>query len=128
MLHEWTLDDCLEGGRYPAVVPKIHRAGIYFVRRAGGSPECWFELADGRAFEYSVESFVYELELLNASRLNARQGAALRELVAQRLATKEQLKLLHRYDENQDIARSRLNAQRAVLRIREFKRNRIKPA
>lgn len=123
MLHDWTLEDCLEGGRYLAVTAKVQRPGLYLLSNASGT-ECWFELEDGRAFTYRQCDFEYTLELLNSEKINARQAAALREIVAQRLATKEQRALLTRYDENLELTIIGRNARRSMLRLRAFKLSR----
>jgi len=116
---EWTLEDCLEGGRYTAVIPKFNRAGIY-LKREKEKTECWFELGDGRAFSYPVDQFEYEMSLLDVERINHRQAAALKEIVAQRLATKEQAELLRTYDAKQELNGLVRNTMRIRKRLNAF--------
>ena len=57
---------------------------------------CWFETVGRDAcYEYSAEMFKYQLSLLEAAQLNDKQIQALEQIVAQKLATKAQQKLLY---------------------------------
>lgn len=89
MHYERTLRSCVDDGKdYVRVQPVIGKEGIYMTNTS-----CWFECEFG-AWTYPRRIFQYELSLHNASELNARQVAALQEIVAQRLSTKEQRTLL----------------------------------
>ena len=107
MLWDDALEDCLESGRYPAALPLFYRPGIYLEGTA-----CWFELADGNAFCYPRETFMHTLARLEAERLNARQVAALADIVAQRLATKQQRELLQMCRHVADLRETSRNAGR----------------
>jgi uncharacterized protein (DUF1684 family) len=91
--------------------------GVPGVYRTLGA--CWFELSDGRAFKYKVGQFDYEIACLHARELNHRQVAALKELIVQRLATKQQKKLHYHAvcaAETRDVWR---RARMAFLRFKE---------
>lgn len=90
-----TLEEYAEKGR--EIEPLLHRPGRYYLRPShkGGTGLCWFELPNGRAFKASSKHFLYDLALLDVEHYNQRQVDALQAVVAQKLATPEQRKLLH---------------------------------
>ena len=118
MRWDFALDECLPN--YKECKPEIGKPGIYMVRNPGGK-EAWFELEDGRAFDYRVEDFVLKLSLLNVGELNTRQVEALRTIVAQGLATKKQKRLAYLSYEVDDLRRIELAAMRSRIRFNSFK-------
>lgn len=78
---------------YVQTAPVFGRPGRYWWKARPKALACWFEMEDGRAFLYSAESFEYDLRHLNASRFNSRQVEALSQVVAQKVATREQVRL-----------------------------------
>lgn len=108
---EWdSVEDCLS--LYPTTAPTFHRPGIYRT-----PTQCWFELVDGRAFEYPTADFDFALRLLEAERLTARQAAALQAVVAQRLATKAQRQLLRDYEDHRQCRAVYRNSRKTAMRI-----------
>lgn len=105
-------DELLEKSYVPAP-PVIGTPGIYLQRKI-----CWFELRDGRAFNYEEEMFRYKLRILDAQKLNARQVSALRQVVEQKLATKKQRALLHDWDcamETREVGRRAVIHRNRIL-------------
>ena len=99
---EWDTDDddrfleMLEDSlaHYKPCPAVYNRPGIYLDRETG---KCWFELQNGRAFLYDARMFKYDLSLLMVQNLSAKQAEALQGIVDQKLATKEQRRLLYTY-------------------------------
>jgi hypothetical protein len=118
MLREYSRDQCLP--HYKECKPEIGIPGIYMVRNPG-KKEAWFELEDGRAFEYRVEDFQYTLALLNAGEFNARQVEALQGIVAQGLATKKQKHLAYLTNELKLMRLARVYHLRSHRRFKSFK-------
>lgn len=84
----WYADRLLGSGTYPEVPPSFKRDGIYLQGK-----KCWIEVC-GRAFQYDVASFKFELGIRKAEKFNDKQIAALREICRQKLATRQQCMLL----------------------------------
>lgn len=101
-------------GRYQPTMPVFNRPGVYMF---GGAS--WFERENGTAYIYDPSSFNYSMAMLNIERLNARQGQALADIVAQGLATKEQQSLLHRLCDFNALRSTHRNSMRSVLRMRK---------
>lgn len=101
--------DCLS--RYKTYEPVMNRPGRYKLGK-----KCWFEV-DGRA--YADDMFNYDLDILNAERYNARQVLALESVVAQKLATREQRKLLDSCHQITWLRRIRLNSYRSYLSLKK---------
>lgn len=113
VLEYWMTPDFRElfeedvGADYPVIdspVPVHLPDGIYHLRDTGA---CWF-VTEGVPRQYKLDSFKYQLELLNAENLMPEQVAGLKAICKTRLATKSQRALL----------RAHLNGleQRAVYR------------
>lgn len=75
----------------PWTEEKIGRAGVY----QKGSRQTWFELEDGRAFEYRKEAFDFDLGLLAGKEIPKAERAALIAIAKTRFATRKQRKLAH---------------------------------
>lgn len=125
---DWLLDSTLKN--YEAIEPILRRPGVYLQRAVltGKWGECrtlwsakraWFELLDGRAFLMKSRDVEYELALADASRLNARQVAALKEVIAQRLATRQQAALYRLACDYASICETGRSARRHVLRFKK---------
>lgn len=69
------------------------KPGIYLY-----GDKCWFELPNGKSYLYSKEIFEYVLKMEEVKKLNQYQIEALRNIVKQKLATKEQRNLLYHYE------------------------------
>lgn len=99
-LHKKTLEDCLTHSKEHQPIPPIYnRPGIYLLN-TNNQHKCWMELPDGRAFTYSEKFFKYELNLLHAREYNHRHLQALKNLVVEGLATKQQRQLLYQIMES----------------------------
>ena len=101
------------------VDPVFGRPGRYLKRMGRGKACCWFELPDGRAFETSAAQFRFELEGMEASELDQNKIAAIKHVVDQGMATKEQARLLYMWRHQQDIRRILQDGQRTRLRFQK---------
>lgn len=72
------------------ITPVFNRTGYYLRNNS-----CWFELSNGKAYSYYPDNFKFELSLREASVYNSRQIAALKEVINQKLANKEQKSLYY---------------------------------
>ncbi len=73
---------------YKEITPRFNRPGVYLANH-----HCWFEMADGRAYEYREADFNRDLLYFTASELNHWQGEALKAIMEQKLATGRQKNL-----------------------------------
>ena len=111
-------EQCLQVGQlYKPTESIFNRPGLYL-----HGNECWFELADGRACTYPIDSFRRELELLNVQHLNHRQIHALEQIVENKLSTSHQRRLLQLARQNQSVRWARLAGLRARLRLLDRKK------
>ena len=111
-------DAAYYGTTYPEMPPRIHRDGLYFDRRTNTS---WAEV-QGRAFRMDARQTQYTFDVLQVARYSTRQVAALRELVAQGMATAAQRALYHRMaDYHRDRLFFRQTAARGVMAHRRMR-------
>jgi len=85
-------------------VPIFKRPGYYLFNNF-----CWFELPSGKAYNYDVATFKFELSLYEVSKYNNKQIEALKEIINQKLATKKQKELyylIRHYYQSKDVERS----------------------
>ena len=73
---------------YKRIDTRFNRPGLYL-----SNHYCWFEMADGRAYEYRETDFRCDLFYFTATELNQWQGEALKAIVEQKLATGRQKNL-----------------------------------
>lgn len=112
---------------YTPTKPVFNRPGYYKWKVFPKAAACWFELEDGRAFLCHDLDFDYRLDLLHAEQYNARQVAALEAVVAQRVATKAQTRLLWKCREVSHLRRiSRDIGKRRVAMRKKFESSRLK--
>lgn len=116
MEHTWLLEDALESDRYVGTAPRYHRPGIYLL-----GDQCWFELADGRAFTYEAPMFRYTLSLLVAADLTEAQAAALGAMARAKLATKAQLAKLRAYQDAYSCRAVYRNSRKTAMRFSKQK-------
>lgn len=81
------IEDSLSSDPYLEIEPVVHRNGIFKQGK-----KCWFEV-DGRAYTYRADMFDFELGLLNVPALAPSQIKALKMVIDNKLASKEQKKL-----------------------------------
>lgn len=112
---------------YTPTEPVFNRPGYYKWKVFPKAAACWFELEDGRAFPSRDLDFDYQLEQLHAEEYNARQVAALEAVVAQRMATKEQTRLLWKCREVAHLRESlKYTGKRRIAMRKKFESSRLK--
>lgn len=79
----------------------------------------WMALDDGRVFQYPIESFRFELAMLEVARYNHRQIAALQAIKAQGLATRQQKELLYHCQCAAEIRETGRSARKCCLSLKE---------
>ena len=118
---EWdfTLENCLEGGRYTPVPVRFNRPGIYLEGTLS-----WFELENGCAYSYPTDQFQYTLKMHDALRLDPQQVRALKDIVAARLASRRQRELLTNHLNAMATREVYRNSRKHALRFLNSRPNR----
>ena len=108
----------LDPTNYRKIEPIMQRDGVYLA--TDGSLElesCWFEV-NGEAYTYPAEQFRYTLDILDTwQRYNHRQIDALKQIINQKLATKQQRILWWRWRDAQKIRQSGREARIIFNRV-----------
>lgn len=107
-------EDCLK--HYPLRGGNGGRPGVYC-----RDDDAWMVLDDGRVFQYPIESFRFELAMLEVARYNHRQIAALQAVKAQGLATRKQKELLYHCQCAAEIRETGRRARRTFWHFRNVK-------
>ncbi len=87
------LDEC-----FKQINPILYRPGRYVF-----GDLCWFELDDGRAFNYEKSQFLYDLSLLEDLKLRNCEIVLLKQLNICKLISKQQLDMLNLTYNKQDL-------------------------
>lgn len=98
--------------RLEQINPIFNRPGYYYKRKEN---ICWFENSEGKAFKYNIEEFKYTISLYDVEKYNNKQYNALKLIIEQKLATKEQKRLFYLITEVFNLKQIEYSSKKAFL-------------